>query len=38
MRYSSNSDKSQFQAFKLEGKKRVKVALNNSPLKREGFF
>ena len=27
MRYSSNSDKSQFQAFKLEGKKRVKVAV-----------
>ena len=26
MRYSSNSDKSKFQAFKLEDKKRVKVA------------
>lgn len=27
MRYSSNSDKSQFQVFKLEGKKHVKVAV-----------
>ena len=27
MRYSANSDKSVFQAFKLEGKKRIKVAV-----------
>lgn len=25
MRYSSNTDKSQFQAFKLEGKKALRV-------------